>query len=488
MTTTYPTAIDTVATLPSVVDNSTAVRADVINRLRDAILAIESELGVKPSSIYLTIRARVDALEILLNQAISGVAFIAGGDLTGTSINQTVVSLTGNNNIVTLPTSTSIVLTQGGTNSAPSTEVPLLIQPRSTTDGSVKAPFAIRLGSYFFGGGTTAFDEVLDIGYNVTSAQPGLPTARYSIESDYEYSVGFRQMEMHGQYSTLGGGGGTTYRWLSSVFRPYGSLMGSAFLQWKDGTADPGSITFQESTAGFPAVQLTTASTIFRTNGFTSINGLGLIEIVNGTQTSDIATTNITIAPQRPFASATGANKQGGLVIIDLAAPVSGGPETNFFIRRDSNATAVLACRADGDFYLSNLPLSAPNFFNIYYDGATHIQMGYGTCYFDNSSRALQFISSDFYAISSHDTNIWSTHITHIADGGGTDVAQFSTASKSFQLGVSASFGGGIGVIGIANATTVPTSNPTSGGILYVENGVLKYRGSSGSVSIIAAA
>jgi len=50
----------------------------------------------------------------------------------------------------------------------------------------------------------------------------------------------------------------------------------------------------------------------------------------------------------------------------------------------------------------------------------------------------------------------------------------------------SISVGGGSGVVFIGNATTVPTSNPTGGGILYVENGALKYRGSSGTVTIIA--
>lgn len=40
----------------------------------------------------------------------------------------------------------------------------------------------------------------------------------------------------------------------------------------------------------------------------------------------------------------------------------------------------------------------------------------------------------------------------------------------------------------IPNATTVPTTNPTGGGILYVEAGALKYRGSSGTVTTIAAA
>ena len=42
------------------------------------------------------------------------------------------------------------------------------------------------------------------------------------------------------------------------------------------------------------------------------------------------------------------------------------------------------------------------------------------------------------------------------------------------------SIGGGSKVLGISNATTVPSSNPTGGGILYVESGALKYRGSSG--------
>ncbi len=47
-------------------------------------------------------------------------------------------------------------------------------------------------------------------------------------------------------------------------------------------------------------------------------------------------------------------------------------------------------------------------------------------------------------------------------------------------------FGGGTGVIGIANRTDAPTSNPATGGVLYVEGGALKYRGSAGTVTTIA--
>jgi hypothetical protein len=58
--------------------------------------------------------------------------------------------------------------------------------------------------------------------------------------------------------------------------------------------------------------------------------------------------------------------------------------------------------------------------------------------------------------------------------------AQFGSATGSV--------GGGTAVIGIANASAVPTSNPVGGGILYVEAGALKYRGSSGTITTLGAA
>jgi hypothetical protein len=59
-------------------------------------------------------------------------------------------------------------------------------------------------------------------------------------------------------------------------------------------------------------------------------------------------------------------------------------------------------------------------------------------------------------------------------------------SAGSLGIGTTSGFGGGAGVIGIANAATVPTSNPSGGGVLYVEGGALKYRGSSGTVTTIA--
>jgi len=57
-----------------------------------------------------------------------------------------------------------------------------------------------------------------------------------------------------------------------------------------------------------------------------------------------------------------------------------------------------------------------------------------------------------------------------------------------YLFGTSPSLGGGSRVLGIANAATVPNSNPGGGGVLYAEAGALKWRGSSGTVTTIAAA
>lgn len=60
--------------------------------------------------------------------------------------------------------------------------------------------------------------------------------------------------------------------------------------------------------------------------------------------------------------------------------------------------------------------------------------------------------------------------------------------SKNLSLNGAGSFGSGAGVAFIGNATTVPTTNPTGGGVLYAQAGALKYRGSSGTVTTLGPA
>ena len=80
-----------------------------------------------------------------------------------------------------------------------------------------------------------------------------------------------------------------------------------------------------------------------------------------------------------------------------------------------------------------------------------------------------------------HDHRIESDDETHclMVDGGLNNVAMCTS---------SPSYGGSDGAVFLGNANTNPDSNPTGGGVLYADSGALKYRGSSGTVTTIAAA
>lgn len=52
--------------LPVIIDLQTPVRAEVVNRQREAILAIQKELGIQPSGTYSTVRERLDSLDATL--------------------------------------------------------------------------------------------------------------------------------------------------------------------------------------------------------------------------------------------------------------------------------------------------------------------------------------------------------------------------------------------------------------------------------------
>lgn len=79
----------------------------------------------------------------------------------------------------------------------------------------------------------------------------------------------------------------------------------------------------------------------------------------------------------------------------------------------------------------------------------------------------------------SRDTNLYRTS------------ADVLKTDDSFHVGVNlrintTSVAAGVGVLAIANATTPPPNTPSGGGVIYVEAGALKYKGSSGTVTTIA--
>lgn len=98
----YPASIDNNTSLPNVIDTITVINAEVINRLKTAIIAVETELGVKPSSVYGTVRNRLDFLETVVTGHPGGTIFF--GDLTGTFTGQEVIGFYGRPLNNTVPT------------------------------------------------------------------------------------------------------------------------------------------------------------------------------------------------------------------------------------------------------------------------------------------------------------------------------------------------------------------------------------------------
>ena len=77
---------------------------------------------------------------------------------------------------------------------------------------------------------------------------------------------------------------------------------------------------------------------------------------------------------------------------------------------------------------------------------------------------------------------------TYVEINSGTAGTLRDLIMRNIGLNGAISAGGGVGIAFLANATTVPTTNPTGGGILYCEAGALKFRGSSGTVTTLGAA
>ena len=63
MATKYPLGIDDSLSLPKVTDLVSPIVADDHNRLRDAIVAVETELGTNPSGTFGTVKDRLDAIQ-----------------------------------------------------------------------------------------------------------------------------------------------------------------------------------------------------------------------------------------------------------------------------------------------------------------------------------------------------------------------------------------------------------------------------------------
>lgn len=159
----------------------------------------------------------------------------------------------------------------------------------------------------------------------------------------------------------------------------------------------------------------------------------------------------------------TNSNSIRGIVSTQIS---SGSAAALFAGKKARGTVASLAAVQTGDY--------TTGFSSYGYSGATYIQGAFYGVVVDgtvNSTTVPQAMT------------FW----TGSTSG---DIAEKMRITSAGNLGINVTtqFGSGVKVIGIANATTVPTTNPTGGGVLYVEAGAGKWRGSSGTVTTFGTA
>jgi len=126
----------------------------------------------------------------------------------------------------------------------------------------------------------------------------------------------------------------------------------------------------------------------------------------------------------------------------------------------------------------------------MHIQGSGKVLTDYFGFYADNGNNVLASLTNH-YGFYSPPITPYGTNRHPFYDAGTTADADkhgnvFKTNTQLFST--TKAFGGGAGVLGIANAATVPTTNPAGGGVLYAQAGALKWRGSAGTVTTIAPA
>ena len=259
----YPAQIDNNVSLPRVTDNSTPVQGETVNRLREAVIAIENELGAKPSGGFSTVRARMDHIETLITQQVVTIA----GDLGGTPASPRVIGLQGRplssaapnpfqvvgwNGIVWEPTN-AIQLTQdlGNTHALPFVTG---LQGRPVSTQSPTSNQVLTWDGYIWKPVTQS------VTLNILPTVTLLPVDITFVSGDgytnssTQFRVGSRAVDMSPYPATTLDGRSRTMKFIADLEVTNGATVG--FVQLKDVTNNVVITSSQLSTSSISSVEL----------------------------------------------------------------------------------------------------------------------------------------------------------------------------------------------------------------------------------------
>lgn len=176
-----------------------------------------------------------------------------------------------------------------------------------------------------------------------------------------------------------------------------------------------------------------------------------------------VGTTSIDSSYSASIVGSLNARSDSAATILSATCSVSGSP---YLLGRKSRGTIASPSATQSGDVLG------------IFSGVGWSAAGYG-----GVRSYLEFVAAENFTDSAQGTGF----NMYVCATGGTTPSNVFNASSQSNIGLfnTTSFGSGTKVLAIANASAVPSTNPSGGGILYAEAGALKYRGSSGTVTTL---
>jgi len=520
--TTYPAQIDTSVTLPTAIDGQTPVHGIIFNRLRDAVMAIEAELGTKPSSVYTNVKTRLETIEANLTTI---AAINLSGDVIGSFNATEVASLHGRPLSSVTPTFNQVLGWDG-----------IAWSPVTPTYSNV-------VGGDLTGIMPNPFVKGL-FGYPIENTPPNLLDALIWNGSAWvpapPFTVG------NGLYAS-----GNTINVGMNADQTI--IVNSADIQLNPSfySINPINGTLVQRDTNFGYINVNDAAGSARYGAGILLTAASVFTLQQTQMFSDSPVHDMRIFPQAPYNLATGSNRLPGNLIIDipsaagaLSSTTSGKISIQFGsierIKFESDLTAPagkINFPGNGQMFANtnlnlnsgahtiitasgNINLGSDQTINI--TGGVNITdpSGIGIVINSNGGGDLNLISNSGMTIntpsiglSNHTVgnditigvsdNGTSNGESLIIVGGTASVGSGVGGNLNLKAGFGANFSGNIGInmdapdgdtttgtfcIYISQTAVVPSSNPVGGIVLYVDtSGNLKARTSAGNIRTIAA-
>ena len=228
--------------------------------------------------------------------------------------------------------------------------------------------------------------------------------------------------------------------------------------------------------------------------------------LIQSTHTSDLTPNSLTIQAQSPFATATAGNRKPGDINLAIGAPTNSGTTDGFVNikvagstrvslgRNNTSTNALISFVGSGEITAVTSVLVINGSTTNTTFNSTDVTFSLPTLQFavGTTSPIIKQADNTTNSATAQSLTVRAANATGTSSTGGDLILKGGSGTLHVGniglFGTTASAGGGEGVLCILNRTVAPSTNPTNGGIIYSEGGALKYRGSSGTVTVIAPA